>query len=189
MPFITLALATAFTATVAQAQTAPATPAATPQSGAPAAAGQPVQPAVGATVVDTAGAPVGTIETIAEGTAIINTGTNKAPYPLTSMTPGPKGPIIALTKAQLDGFYAEQAAKTAAALVTGAAVKTRNGAAEAGKIKSVAADSIVLTTAAGQDVSLPRNIFAVDPQGGVVIGFTAEQFAQAISAAQPTPAQ
>lgn len=180
-------LAAALLSTVAApaiAQTAPAAPAAT----------QPAPPAVGATVVDTVGAPVGTIESIADGTAIINTGTNKAPYPLTSMTPGPKGPIIALTKAQLDAFYAEAAAKAAATLeqkmVAGTAVRTRNGTAQAGTIKSVTADNVVLTTEAGRDVSLPRNIFAVDAQGGLIIGFTAEQFAQAISAAQPSaPAQ
>jgi hypothetical protein len=172
---------------VALLSTAMAVPAAI-AAPAPQAVRQPVQPAVGVTVIDTAGAPVGTIESIADGTAIINTGTNKAPFPLASMTPGPNGPIIASTKAQLDGFYAEQAAKTAAALVTGAPVKTRNGAAQAGTIKSVAADSIVLTTATGQDVSLPRNIFAVDPQGTVVIGFTAEQFTEALNAAQPAAA-
>ncbi|URW76583.1 hypothetical protein M9980_05055 [Sphingomonas donggukensis] len=145
----------------------------------------PAAPAVGATVVDTTGATVGTIESISGAVAVINTGSAKVGYPLASMTPGPKGPIIALTKAALEASYAEQAAKAQAdlqaKLVAGTAVRSLNGGTQVGTIKTADAEFVTLTTAKG-DVRLPKSGFSLDAQG-VIIGMTAEQFNAAISGA------
>ena len=67
------------------------TPMPNPAEATPAA---PAAPAVGATVFDTAGGTVGTIESISGAVAVINTGTAKVGYPLASMTPTAKGPVI-----------------------------------------------------------------------------------------------
>lgn len=179
MTFATLAILASLASPTPQ--TAPGrTPIATP------AAAQATEPAVGATVVDTAGAQVGTIETLTNGTAVINTGTNKVGYPVTSMTPGPNGVIIAMTKAQLDASYAEQVAKAKAdlqsKLVAGTPVRSRNGAAQVGVIKAADPEFVTVTTTAKGDVRLPANGFSLDAQGGVIIGLTVDEFNAAIGA-------
>ena len=56
----------------------------------------------GATVVDSAGAPVGTIESVADDMAVIATGTAKVRVPVTALTAGEKGLTIGMTKAELE---------------------------------------------------------------------------------------
>ncbi|WP_294292541.1 hypothetical protein [uncultured Sphingomonas sp.] len=169
-------------APAALAQTAPATPA-TP---APAAQTAPQGPAVGVTVKDTANGDVGMIEAINGDLAVINTGTNKVSYPLNAMTPTPTGPIIALTKAQLDASFAEQQAKAAAELQTrlaaGTEVFARDGSTKLGTIKAVDAEFVTLTTTAGKDVRLPKGGFATG-RVGLVIGMTAPEFTAATAGA------
>ncbi|MHA6723030.1 hypothetical protein [Sphingomonas sp. RS2018] len=137
--------------------------------------------------MDTAGGAVGTIEAINGGVAVINTGTAKIGYPLTSMTPGPNGPIVAVTKAQLEANHAEQSAKTQAELkaklVAGTPVKSLNGSAQLGTIKAVDAEFVTLTSAKG-DVRLPVTGFSTDAQGGVIVGLTADQFNAAMGGAK-----
>ncbi len=169
-------------APAALAQTSPATPA-TP---APAAQTAPQGPAVGVTVKDTANGDVGMIEAINGDLAVINTGTNKVSYPLNAMTPTPTGPIIALTKAQLDASFAEQQAKAAAELQTrlaaGTEVFARDGSTKLGTIKAVDAEFVTLTTTAGKDVRLPKGGFATG-RVGLVIGMTAPEFTAATAGA------
>lgn len=180
MKFIATALLIGTAAApAALAQTAPATPA-------PAAQTAPKGPAVGVMVKDTAGADVGTIESIDGELALVNTGTNKVRYPLNAMTATPTGPIIALTKAQLDASYAEQQAKAAAELQTrlaaGTEVFARDGSTKLGTIKAVDAEFVTLTTTAGKDVRLPKGGFATG-KVGLVIGMTAPEFTAATAGA------
>lgn len=182
MKFIATALLLGTAAApAALAQTAPATPAP-----APVAQTAPQGPAVGVTVKDTAGADVGTIEAINGDLAVINTGTNKVSYPLNAMTPTPTGPIIALTRAELDASFAEQQAKAAAELQTrlaaGTEVFARDGTTKLGTIKAVDAEFVTLTTTAGKDVRLPRGGFATG-RTGLVIGMTAPEFTAATAGA------
>ena len=79
----------------ALAQDAPA-----PAPQAPAA--QEATAKVGDTIYDTAGEAVATVESVEGTNAVISTGTNKATVPLSSFAAGPKGPVIGMTKAQLD---------------------------------------------------------------------------------------
>lgn len=88
---------------------APATPdasgaAATP--GAPAAtapaATTDVNLAAGAKVYDASGGEVGTIESVASGAVVVNTGAKKATLAENSFVAGPKGATIGMTKQQLE---------------------------------------------------------------------------------------
>ncbi len=164
-------------AAFAQAAPAPA-PAATPNI------------AVGATVYDTAGGTVGTIASTDGTNAVIDTGTVKAAIPVTSLGAGAKGPVLAMTKAQLDAAAGQQQAQAQAEfkskLVPGATVYGAGGA-SLGTIKSVDADGVVVTTTDG-DAKLPASGFGPGPQG-VTIGMTAAQLKEAMSAAAPAAAQ
>lgn len=155
---------------------------------APAAAATPAV-AAGATVYDTAGAVVGTIASTDGTNAVIDTGTVKAAVPVTSLGAGAKGPVLAMTKAQLDAAAGAQQAQAQAAfkskLVAGAAVYGTGGA-QLGTIKSVDADGVTLTTTDG-DAKLPTTGFGPGPQG-VTIGMTQAQLKEAMSAAAPAAA-
>ena len=76
---------------------------------------------VGATVSDTSGNPVGTIEAVNGDLAVLSTGANKVSLPLSSFGAGTKGPVIAMTKAEVDAA----AAGAAAAAKADAAAQTR----------------------------------------------------------------
>jgi len=162
-----LALATTAIPTLASAQTAPA-PAAAP------AAAPAVAP--GATIYDTAGGVVGTVESVTGGNAVINTGSIKAGVALTSLATGPKGPIMSMTKAELEAAAGQSAAQAAAdfkaKLVAGSAVYGTGGA-SLGTIKAVDAQFVTLTTAKGE-AKLPIAGFGPGPNG-VTLGMTAEQ--------------
>lgn len=140
----------------------------------------------GATVYDTSGGTVGTVASTDGTNAVIDTGAVKAAVPLTSLGKGAKGPVLAMTKAQLDaaaGAQQQQAsADFAAKLVPGATVYGTGGS-QLGTIKTVDADGITVTTPQG-DAKLPKNGFGPGPQG-VTIGMTAAQLSAAMGAAAP----
>lgn len=167
-------------AAVAQTQA----PTSTPATGAPAATGAAVT--TGATVYDTSGGVVGTVESTDGTNAVVNTGTVKAAIPLTSLGKGAQGPVLAMTKAQLEAAAGQQQAQATAdfksKLVPGATVYGTGGA-QLGTIKSVNASGVTLTTADG-DAVLPTTGFGPGPQG-IVLGMTAEQLKAAMSAAAP----
>ena len=151
------------------------------QAAAPAAA---KTPAVGATVYDTSGAPIGTIAALGNGAVTIDTGTHKVPVPATSVGPGTKGLVMAMTKVQLDSAYEQAAAQaqaqTRSHLVPGTAVSSLHGAETIGTIKSADDQYVTVTTPKG-DVKLPIAGFSTDAQGKVIVGMTAEQFNAAVS--------
>ena len=178
MKFAAIALVFSMAAAPAAVNAQTATPAPAPAATAQATtAPAAVSPAAGVAVVDTAGASVGTIEAINGGLATINSGTNKVPFPLTSMTPGPNGVIIAMTKAQLDASFVEQQAKAKAELKTrlaaGTPVFAVDGTTQLGTIKAV--EPGFVTIGATRDVRIPEASFALG-QTGVVAGVTPEAF-------------
>jgi hypothetical protein len=69
--------------------------------------------AVGATVKDTQGGTVGTIESVDGQYAVLATTKNKVRLPLSSFGMGADGPILAMTQAEVDAAAASAAAKTA----------------------------------------------------------------------------
>ena len=155
--FLLLAAATPL---AANAQTAPA-----PQAGAAA-------PAAGAA---TAAAPT-------VGATVVDTGTVKAAVPLSSFGTGPKGPTLAMTKAELEAAAGQGAAQAAAQfqsqLTTGATVYGAGGT-SVGTIKAVEGEFVTLTTPKG-DARLPKGSFGPGPQG-VTIGMTAAQLDAAMA--------
>ncbi len=174
VPGAALAQATA----PAPATQAPATTQAAPASGAAVT--------TGATVYDTSGGVVGTVESTDGTNAVVNTGTVKAAIPLTSLGKGAQGPVLAMTKAQLEAAAGQQQAQASAdfkaKLVPGATVYGTGGT-QLGTIKSVDASGVTLTTADG-DAVLPVTGFGPGPQG-ILLGMTAEQLKAAMTAAAP----
>lgn len=98
------ALACAAFAAPAVAQSAPAPSAnSTPSAQAPgAAAATTAALSVGATVYGSDGNPVGTIDKIDNGTAVINSGAATAALPLDKFGTSDKGPTIGFTKSQFE---------------------------------------------------------------------------------------
>ena len=143
-------------------------------------------PAVGATVLDPQGGEVGKIIAVANGTAVIDTGKNKATVELSSIGAGTAGPTIGYTRAQLDAAVenasAQAAAALTAALVPGAEVKAQDGA-TIGKVAKIADDgNVVIDRPGAKQVALPRDTMTFK-DGALSLLFTAAQFEAAIGKA------
>ena len=82
------------------AQDAPAPAPEAPAPEAPAA--QTATAKAGDTVYDPAGQPAATIESIDGANAVLSTGTLKASVPLSEIGSGPNGPMISMSKLQLE---------------------------------------------------------------------------------------
>lgn len=175
--FASTALAAAAFAVPAMAQGAPA-----------AQATAAAKVAVGASVSDTAGNPVGTIEAVTGDLAVLSTGTNKVSLPLSSFGAGDKGPVIAMTRAEVDAAAAgaAAAAKTElAAQVSKGATVTDTSGGTVGTVESVEGDFATVATASSK-VRLPLTAFAKGANGPVIAMTAAELDAAAKSAAGPT---
>lgn len=135
--------------------------------------------ASGAKVVDTAGAAVGTIDSVAGGVAVLNTGAVKVSVPVTSFATGPTGPIIALTKSEIEAKAA--AAAQSVTITVGATVNDTTGA-KVGTVKAVAGDRVTVASATA-NAQLPKSAFASGDGGALVIGMSAAQFDAAAKAA------
>ncbi len=128
------------------------------------------QVVVGATVTGPEGNAVGTIVSVENGQAVLDTGKHQVPLGVEMYGVGEAGPTITVTKVQLDGMVdaqlAEAAAKRDAALVAGAEVMAADHAA-LGTIVSVEGDSVVIARAtdAAKKVTLPRNSFDATDHG------------------------
>ncbi len=183
------AMALVAIATPAFAQDA-AAPAGATTAAAPAGAAPAGKVAAGQTVYDTAGGVVGKIDKIDGQVAVLATGKNNVGLPLASFTVGPNGPIISMTKDQVDaaaaGAAANAAAKTAASITAGASVKDTAGA-PVGTIKSVEGEYALLDTSKVQ-VKLPVTAFAAQGDG-LVVSMTKVQIEAAASASAPAPAK
>ncbi len=143
---------------------------------------------VGATVYGNDGNAIGTVENVADGIVLIDTGKHKAPIPAELIGAGETGPSINATKDQIDAMMdaqvAEATAKRDAALVAGAAVLSANGN-PAGTLTEVdlAVDAIILESPDGP-VALKKEHFAVDANGQLMALFTRDQIASAAASAQ-----
>jgi preprotein translocase subunit YajC len=172
----TAPLAFAATAAVAQDQTSPA-PAA--------AASATTSVTAGATVYDAAGVEVGTIKSVDATNFVIDTGKNTATMALTTLSAGAKGPVLGLTREQLDAAAekagADAAAALSASLVAGAEVRASDGTTVLGKVGEVTETDFVLDTGKAR-VKLPKTSVAKG-ESGLVVGMTAEQFADATRSA------
>lgn len=137
-------------------------------------------PTVGATVYDSAGAVLGTVDQVTPQAVYVNVDGTKVGLPTSAIGAGPQGFRIATTRADiLSQAQAAQAAQKAQ-LTAGATVRGSAGA-TVGTIKSIDADYVTLTTPRG-DVKLPANAVAAGPNGPT-IGMTAAELDAAIAQA------
>lgn len=138
---------------------------------------------VGANVSGPEGNPVGTIASVADGVAVLDTGKHKVPLGIDAFGSAESGLTITVTKVQLDGMMDAQLAAAAAqrdaALIAGAAVVSAKGV-PVGTISTAdaEADNFVLETADGP-VALKREHFAVDANGALMALFTLDQLTSA----------
>jgi hypothetical protein len=156
----------------ALAQTAPATPATAAKT-----------PTVGATVLDSNGATIGTVVSITPQAIVLDVSGTKIAVPPAAIGSTPKGFAMAMTKEALQAAQAQQQAAAQAAvksrLVAGAPVAGLNGA-PVGTIKSTSNDMVTLTTSKGE-VTLPASGFTANATGQLIIGLTQAQLDAAIS--------
>lgn len=142
-------------------------------------------PSVGATVYDAAGAEVGKIKSITAPNFVIDTGTNTATLALSALGAGPKGPVLGLTKVELDAAAEKAAAAAtealAAAIVVDAPVHASDGTTVLGKISEVSETDFVLDTGTAK-VKLPRASVG-NGETGLFMGMTAQQFVDATNSA------
>lgn len=142
---------------------------------------------VGAAVFDPQGLEVGRIVALSGTHVVIDTGRHRATVEASSIGTSAKGPAIAFNRAQLDaaveGANKEAAARLDAALVAGAAVKSRDGIA-IGTVKEVNAQgNVVIQREGGRPVALPKDTLVLNSAGEVSLLFTAAQFDAAIGKA------
>lgn len=152
---------------------------------------------IGAPVFDIEGAPIGNIVSNDGTNVVVSLGEKQVALPANSFGKNEKGLVLGLTVAQLTASLAQQDAAAAAALTAAlqpeAEVRSVNGSAVIGKIKSVTGDVVVLSAAQG-NVGLPVSAFFMAPHG-LSTSFTAEQFTKAVAdaaaaaqVANPAPA-
>ena len=145
----------------------------------------PPQLIAGMTVSDAAGGQVGTIDSVTADGAVIATGTHKVALPLASFGAGTKGPVIGMTKVELDAAAEKASANTAAALraqiLPGVAVAGSQGN-NLGTVKAVEGEYVILATANG-DAKLPITSVGSGPKG-LMIGMSADDFHAAVGKSQ-----
>lgn len=156
----------------------------------PAASAAAAKPEAGQTIYDSAGAEVGVIKSVDGETFVIDTGSNTATLALSSLGTGDKGPVIGMTKAQLDtainAAKSDADAAMAAALVPEAPVYASDGATQVATVAAVEEANVVLKTDDGE-VGLPKTA-VTKGANGLQLGMTAGEFkAAAASAREATP--
>lgn len=139
---------------------------------------------VGMTVVDTQGAPVGTITAVAADTVTVKTAKHEAVLPKRSLTISEGKALFGMTQAQLDTSV-EQALAARPGLKVGGPVKGAGGE-SVGTIESVEGENVTVLLASGQRVRIPRSGIAVEADGGGRLGLTAAQLKAQVEAAQPS---
>jgi hypothetical protein len=141
---------------------------------------------VGAVIYDTAGAEVGTVDSMTANAVIVSTGTSKVAIPPASFGASANGPVLAATRAQLDAAATAAAAgakaELAAKLVPGAEVHGTGGTV-LGKIKASEGDTVLVETAKGE-VRVPAAGFS-SGAAGLMLGMSATEFDAAVAAAKP----
>jgi hypothetical protein len=141
--------------------------------------------AVGGTVYDPEGGVVGTIEKMAGGNVVISTGTNSATLGANAFVKGPNGPVIGMTKEELDAAVEQAAAKAQAAkdaaLVPGAQVSSSDGVV-VGTVDKIEGENVFLKLTDGA-ITLQKEHLTTGPEG-LKLFMTAAQFQSAVTAAK-----
>jgi preprotein translocase subunit YajC len=129
---------------------------------------------VGMQVVDTSGAPVGTVTAIQGENIQVKTDKHEALLPKASFTLDGTKLLFGLTQAQLDSKIEESAAASQKSIVAGAAVTGTVGGA-LGKIEAVDNGQVTIALTSGKRLQVPITGLRGNADGTVTIGYTAEQ--------------
>jgi cell shape-determining protein MreC len=125
-------------------------------------------------IVDTAGAPVGTVTAIKGDNFQVKTDKHEALLPKASFTLNNGKLLFGMTQAQLNAKIEESSAASQKAIVAGATVNGSGGAA-VGKIDSVENGQATITLTSGKRLQIPVSGLRGNADGTVTIGYTAEQ--------------
>ena len=130
----------------------------------------------GAVVTGPEGNTVGTIVSVENGQAVLDTGKHKVPLGVDMYGVGETGPTITVTKAQLDGMMdaqlAEIASKLDAALVVDAAVLSADGQ-PVGTIYTVDNEGMAIIQSDAGIVTLKKDSFALNADGALIVLYAA----------------
>ncbi|HET7281690.1 MAG TPA: hypothetical protein VFI67_05155 [Sphingomicrobium sp.] len=141
---------------------------------------------VGMQIVDTAGAPVGTVTAIQGDNLLVKTDKHEALLPKASFTLHDGKLLFGLTQAQLDSKIEESAAASQKAIVAGATVNGAGGAA-VGKIEAVDNDKVTIALTSGKKIQVPSSGLRGNADGTVAIGYTAEQLDALVNGGASSP--
>ena len=140
---------------------------------------------VGATVMGNDDAPVGTVISNDGTTVLVDTGAHQVPLGTDMFAEAEGVYTINATKTAIDTMMADmkaqQAAALQAALVVGAPVVSAD-AHSLGMIKTIEAENIVLE--GDPAMTLPKNLFALSPEGMVMVLAEHATLMEALEAAQ-----
>jgi preprotein translocase subunit YajC len=141
---------------------------------------------VGMQIVDTAGAPVGTVTAIQGDNLLVKTDKHEALLPKASFTLHDGKLLFGLTQAQLDSKIEESAAASQKSIVAGATVNGTGGAA-VGKIEAVDNDKVTIALTSGKKIQVPSTGLRGNADGTVAIGYTAEQLDALVNGGASAP--
>lgn len=131
-------------------------------------------PAVGMQIVDSTGAPVGTVTAIKGDNLQVKTDKHDALLPKASFTVHNGKLLFGMTQAQLDAQIESSMASAQAAIVAGATVNGAGGTA-LGKIEAIENGQVTIALTSGKRIQVPSSALRGNPDGTVTIGYTAEQ--------------
>jgi len=135
---------------------------------------------VGMQVVDTAGAPVGTVTDVKGDNIQVKTDKHEALLPKASFTLNNGKLLFGLTQAQLNSKIEESAAASAKAIVAGATLNGSTGA-TLGKIEAVENGQVTISLDSGKRIQIPVSGLRGNADGTVTIGYTAERLQALVS--------
>lgn len=130
--------------------------------------------AVGMPIVDSSGAPVGTVTALKGDNVEMKTDKHEALLPRSSFTLANGKLLFGMTQAQLNSQIEASAAASMASIAAGAKVKGVNGA-DLGKVDTVENGEVTITLTSGKRLRLPISGARGNADGTVTLGYTAEQ--------------
>lgn len=137
--------------------------------------------AVGMPIVDSSGAPVGTVTALRGDNVEVKTDKHAALLPKSSFTLANGKLLFGMTQAQLNSQIEASAAASKAAIAAGAMAKGVNGT-DVGKVDTVENGQVTITLTSGKRLQLPISGVRGNADGTVTVGYTAEQIEALVSA-------
>jgi hypothetical protein len=153
------------------------------------AVAQAAAPAItpGMQIVDSTGAPVGTVSAIQGDNVLVKTDKHETLVPKASFTVNAGKLLFGMTQAQLDAEVEKSKAASQAAVAAGATVKDLDGV-EIGKIGSTDATGVVIVLTSGQKIQVGPNAVRGNKDGTVTAGVHAAQLQAQLQAKAPAAA-